>query len=220
MCKIHRVATVLGCALAMSACFEEPSNSLSFGDGPTPPPTTQNAAPTITGSPTLTIVEGEAYEFVPSASDVDGDSLTFSIVRKPSWANFDRATGRLSGVPDSGDVGNFTNIEISVSDGQANASLPAFAITVDQIAFGSATLSWMPPTENEDGSSLTDLAGYRIYYGRDRNNLTRSVELDNPGLTNYMIENLAPSIWHFAMTSVNSDGRESARSSTVSKTIT
>jgi hypothetical protein len=203
----------------MAACLEEADRS-SFGDGSLPPPASQNTPPTITGLPPSTIIEGEDYQFVPSAADADGDALSFSIRRKPAWADFDPATGRLSGTPNGGDVGNFTNIEISVSDGQASSVLPAFAITVDAIALGSATLSWLPPTENEDGSTLTDLAGYRIYYGRDRNNLTRSIVLNNPGLTNYVIENLAPSIWHFAMTSVNSDGDESTRSTTVSKTIT
>ncbi len=51
-----------------------------------------------------------------------------------------------------------------------------FDITVNQIALGSATLSWKPPTENADGSALTNLAGYRIYYGRNRDNLTESVD--------------------------------------------
>jgi hypothetical protein len=32
------------------------------------------------------------------------------------------------------------------------------------LAAGSATVSWTPPTENEGGGTLTDLAGYRVYY--------------------------------------------------------
>ena len=90
---------------------------------------------------------------------------------------------------------------------------------MNQIALGNATLSWMPPTENADGSVLTDLAGYRIYYGRNPNNLTQVVVLDNPGLTRYVIENLTPARWHFAMTSVNAEGTESRRSATATKTI-
>jgi len=30
---------------------------------------------------------------------------------------------------------------------------------------GSALLSWNAPSTNEDGTPLTDLAGYKIYYG-------------------------------------------------------
>ncbi len=77
----------------------------------------------------------------------------------------------------------------------------------------------MPPTENADGSSLTNLAGYRIYYGTNPNNLNNTIVLNNPGLTRYVVENLTPAIWHFVMTSVNAEGVESARSGSASKTI-
>lgn len=229
----YSLALILVATLSLSACFEEPGDNRLTGGGPgagpgpgpgpgpgnPEPPAEGNRAPTIAGSPTPTVIEGELYEFVPSAADADGDTLEFSIARKPSWATFDRATGRLSGTPDSDDVGNFTNIAITVSDGQAAASLSDFDITVDAIAFGTATLSWNPPTENVDGSALTDLSGYRIYYGRSASQLNRTVVIDNPGLTRYVVENLAQANWHFAMTSVNSEGVESRRSPTIRKTI-
>src|SRR5262245_9940249 len=183
------------------------------------PPAEINHAPIISGSPAPTIVAGEFYEFMPEAADADGDTLEFSIARKPGWANFNRSTGRLSGTPQDGDVGNFTNIEISVSDGKKSNSLSAFNITVDAIALGTATLSWNPPSENADGSSLTDLAGYRIYYGRDPTVLGRAVSVTNPGLTRYVVENLQPGRWHFVMTSINAQGVESRRTEPVSISI-
>jgi hypothetical protein len=213
----NSLALVAISALAVSGCIEEPTDN-RVAQNPVPPPA-MNQAPTISGTPTRTVIEGEFYEFMPSASDVDGDTLEFAISRKPSWATFDRGTGRLFGTPGADEVGSFTNVAITVSDGQATAALAAFDITVDAIAMGSATLSWNPPTQNEDGTALTDLAGYRIYYGRDANQLGRMIAVDNPGLTRYVVENLAPARWHFTMTSVNSDGTESSRSPTVSKTI-
>jgi hypothetical protein len=39
-----------------------------------------------------------------------------------------------------------------------------FIPTHDAIS-GQATLSWDPPTTNVDGTPLTDLAGYKVYYG-------------------------------------------------------
>jgi hypothetical protein len=84
---------------------------------------------------------------------------------------------------------------------------------------GSATLTWLPPTENADGSVLTDLAGYRIYYGRGTDALDQVVTVDNPGLTSYVIDNLSPATWYFSMTSVNSSGVESQRSEAASKTV-
>jgi hypothetical protein len=210
-----RLVGVLGVALLLSACFDLDSSGHKNGDGNT----TLNQAPMITGAPSASILEGKLYVFKPDASDPDGDELEFSISRKPEWADFNPATGRLSGTPGAGDVGNFTNIVISVTDGKDTSNLAAFDISVNQIAVGQATLSWMPPTENADGSTLTDLAGYRIYYGTNPNNLNNVAVLNNPGLSRYVVENLTPARWHFTMTSVNSEGVESARSAATSKTI-
>jgi hypothetical protein len=200
-------------ALMLSGCFSDDSNLRFAGD------TTANRKPALSGDPLTSIRAGEAYEFTPQASDPDGDALRFRVANKPAWADFDVATGRLWGTPDDADVGVNVDIEISVTDGKQSAVLPRFAVTVDQIAGGSVTLSWYPPTQNADGSALTDLAGYRIYYGYDVDALDRVITLQNPGLTRLVVEDLATATWHFSMTSVNSSGSESARSPMVSKTI-
>jgi hypothetical protein len=178
-----------------------------------------NRAPVISGTPSTSVMQGTAYSFQPTASDADGDSLTFSIVNAPSWATFSTTTGRLSGTPSASHVGNYNNIVIRVSDGAATASLPSFNIAVLAVAGGSATLSWTPPTQNTDGSPLTNLAGYRVYWGTSATSLTSSVTLNNAGLTAYVAESLAPGTYYFAVTAVNSLGVESARSNTGTKTI-
>ena len=89
-----------------------------------------NRAPTITGSPSSSATVGQVYAFRPSAADADGDPLTFSIQGRPAWATFSSADGSLSGTPTS--AGTTSNIVISVSDGTATTSLPAFSITVAQ----------------------------------------------------------------------------------------
>ncbi|WP_462158959.1 Ig-like domain-containing protein [Pseudoalteromonas sp. GB56] len=90
-----------------------------------------NQAPVISGTPASDVVAGQAYSFVPTASDPEDDTLTFSIVNMPSWANFNTSTGALTGTPADADVGSFANIQISVSDGDLSAQLPAFSITVN-----------------------------------------------------------------------------------------
>lgn len=90
-----------------------------------------NRAPFISGTPATSAKEGSLYAFMPTAEDQDvEDRLTFSIANKPAWAAFDSATGTLQGTPGSQDVQTFAAIVISVSDGQASASLPAFSISV------------------------------------------------------------------------------------------
>jgi len=212
-----RAAVLLSATLLLSACFDDENKRVADGGGDPP---ALNNRPTISGSPSANVLEGEPYEFIPTASDADGDTLVFTIARKPAWAIFDSSTGRLSGTPATEDVGNFTNVGISVSDGRDSAALVNFDITVNGIALGSATLSWNPPTENSDGSALSDLSGYRIYYGKNAASPGQSVVVNNPGLTRYVIENLSPAKWYFTMTSVNSSGVESVRAPTVSKTIT
>lgn len=178
-----------------------------------------NRAPSIGGTPVLSIVESQAYSFTPTASDPDGDALSFRVSNKPSWANFNASTGQLSGTPGAGTVGSYPNIVITVSDGQAATSLPAFTITVQQAATGSATLSWAPPTTRTDGTPLTDLAGYKIHYGTSQGSYPNKITIDNPGITTYVIEDLAPATYYFVTTAFDATGGESDYSNVASKTI-
>ena len=89
-----------------------------------------NDAPTISGTANTTISEDSLYQFIPSVNDIDGDSLSFSIINKPSWANFNTSTGELSGTPDNSHVGSYAAITISVNDGTVSASLAPFTLTV------------------------------------------------------------------------------------------
>jgi hypothetical protein len=178
-----------------------------------------NVPPTISGQPATSINVATPYSFTPTASDTDGDPLTFSIQNEPSWAGFSTATGQLSGTPAAGDVGTYSNIIISVSDGVSSVSLAPFTVTVNQISTGSATVTWIPPTQNTDGTTLTNLAGYKIYYGTAPGSLTQSIQLSNVGLTSYMISNLSTATWYFGMTAYTSSGAESTISNIASKTV-
>lgn len=86
-------------------------------------------------------------------------------------------------------------------------------------AAGSASLAWMPPTEKEDGTALSELTGYRVYAGRAQDALELVASLDNPGLTRYVVENLSSGTWFFAITAVARDGIESAHSNLAQKTV-
>ncbi|MBA6326354.1 hypothetical protein H4J46_00005, partial [Colwellia sp. MB02u-6] len=91
-----------------------------------------NDAPIISGTPATTVAEDAAYSFIPTVSDVDaGDTQSFSITNKPSWAIFSTLTGGLTGTPTNTDVGITAGIVISVKDAaNATVSLAAFTITV------------------------------------------------------------------------------------------
>jgi len=184
-----------------------------------------SAPPTITGTPPTSVVAGKTYAFLPSASDPNGDAISFSIANKPSWATFSIATGRLSGTTDTADIGAYPDIVISVSDGNASAALPSFTIDVQPTATpppatsGTATLTWTPPTTNTDGSPLTDLAGYVVYYGTSATDLQASAQVTDPTATSYSFANLAEGTWYFAVAAYASDGTQSAQTSVMSVTV-
>jgi hypothetical protein len=177
-----------------------------------------NAAPTVGGTPSSAVV-GQAYSFQPSAADANGDRLTFSVANLPSWATFNAENGRITGTPTAAQVGSYANISVTVSDGSASATLGPFNISVNDVGTGSATLSWTPPTTNSDGSNLGNLSGYRVMYGRTSENLDQTVNLDNPSINRYVLENLSSGTWFFAVVSVTTSGLTSQLSNTASKTV-
>ncbi len=110
-----------------------------------------NDAPSISGSPNTQVNEDSAYSFTPTVTDVDvGDSHTFSIINKPSWASFNTATGELSGTPFNAHVTVYNSIQITATDsGNASDSL-SFSITVNNTN-DAPVISGTPATNvNED----------------------------------------------------------------------
>lgn len=178
-----------------------------------------NTAPVISGSPVVSVKAGSAYSFRPTASDANGDTLTFAVANLPSWASFSASTGQISGTPTAANVGSYSNIVITVSDGRASATLPGFAITVTDVSIGNATLSWTPPTANTDGSTLTTLAGYRIHYGVSAGQLTQTIQVANAGVSTYVVPNLSPGTYYFAVRAYTTDGTESDNSNVSTKIV-
>ena len=110
---------------------------------------TTNTAPVISGTPANIVDVDSTYSFTPVSSDFDGDNLTYTVKNSPSWANFNNATGTLSGTPLTGEEGTYSSIIISVTDGTDTTSLASFSITVNAVAQPKASGS------SSDGGSLT-----------------------------------------------------------------
>jgi hypothetical protein len=175
-------------------------------------------APMIAGSPSPTVLSGARYNFQPMVMDGSAD-VGFSIKNKPAWATFNTSTGMLSGVPTASDIGTYGQIVITVSNGRESATLPPFSITVQPNGIGSVTVSWIPPTTNSNGYPITNLAGYEISYGTKPSALTQTLDVRGAGLTEYVINNLTPGTWYFAIQSYNASGVASALSPVVEVTV-
>jgi hypothetical protein len=178
-------------------------------------------APTISGNAPKAVNVGSAFSFTPTTVEPNGWSTYFYVQNLPRWAKFNPANGSMSGTPAAADVGNYANIQISVTDnnGKLRVGLPAFTVAVNQMSPGNASLDWMPPTSNTDGSVLTNLGGYKVHYGTTTGQLTQTILVSNAGLSALVVENLSPGTWYFAVTSYATDGTESDSSAEVSSKI-
>jgi hypothetical protein len=227
--KLSITSLIVIFATALGACSgggsEDATNQVvgvAPATSPPPPPPATNNPPTISGTPGTSVLIGDTYTFTPAASDPDNDPLTFSVQGQPKWAAFSDTTGVLSGAPSVADVGSYAGIVISVSDGDMSANLPQFSLAVVQNADGSITVSWTPPTLNEDGSALalTELAEYKLYYGTSSGNHDNDKWVSvGTGLTTYVIENLTPATYFIVATAINSDGVESGFSNEATKQV-
>lgn len=70
------------------------------------------------------------YAFTPTVVQDGERKLHFSIRNKPSWARFGLKRGTLYGTPAAMNAGTYSNIVITVSDGEKTVDLPPFSITV------------------------------------------------------------------------------------------
>jgi hypothetical protein len=116
------------------------------------------------------------------------------------------AGGLLSGCQDNSTAGSSSSTP-SANNAAASNNL------------GVATLSWLAPTTDTNGAPLSDLAGYRIYYGLSKSQLTQTVHVSTVGIQTYVLDGLTSGTWYFAVKAVTIDGAESALSDIVSKKI-
>lgn len=221
-------------AMAMLSCtLPDTADAARRRWTPTTTATTTTTPLSISGTPATSVLAGSTYSFLPTTSG-GGSTKTYSVANKPAWASFSVSTGKLSGAPGSASVGTYANVTISVSDGTSKSSLAPFGINVNAPAStttttttttpvpattGSATLAWTAPSQNTDGSTLSDLAGYYVYYGSSASSLINRIAVPDPGSSSYTVASLASGTYYFGLAAYNTAGVESALSNIGSKTI-
>ncbi len=79
------------------------------------------------------------------------------------------------------------------------------------------SLAWDAPTTNADGTPLTDLAGFKIYYGTTPGVYGTPKDVPGATVTTYDLTGLTPgTTYYIAATAYDTSGIESVRSSEVS----
>jgi Fibronectin type III domain len=154
---------------------------------------------------------GSVGRSVAGASAAAGTQPADSAVSSQGAATAQGSAGQDSGQDTTPAQG--TSSVATTGSGLTGGSPPAAAA-------GTVTIDWQPPTENVDGSALTNLAGYHIHYGVSSGNYTQTISVSNPGIATYVVSNLTPGTYYFAVAAVNYAGTESPLSSEVSATVT
>ena len=177
---------------------------------------------TLQGAPLPSATVGAHYSFQPTVLPSSA-GVKFSISGQPAWITFDMSTGALGGTPIAADEGTTGHIVVTASIGSSSTSLTPFTIQVHPAVTVtptvSAELSWTAPTENADGSPVTDLAGYRIYYGTNAADLTSKVDVSGALSTTYVLKGLNNGRYYFAVVAFNSLGLDSGYSSLVNAAL-
>ena len=118
-----------------------------------------NQPPQITATGVNFARSGKTYTYAPVSTDPNNDELTFTIQNKPAWANFDEQTGVLSGQPDDGDIQQYNNIIITVSDGEFETELPPFTLSVMYAEVGRNNVQTAQTAVVTDTASGYDVVG-------------------------------------------------------------
>ena len=114
-------------------------------------------------------------------------------------------------------------VTYAMTGGTGTINLQAAALSqatvTTQTTTGSTTLSWQPPALNADGSTLTDLSAFKVYWGTTPGSYSKSTQISNAAARSYTVAGLTKGTWYFVVTALNAQGIESPYSNVWSKTV-
>ncbi len=82
-------------------------------------------------------------------------------------------------------------------------------------------LTWVAPSEREDGSglSLSDIDGFRVYYGTKSGEYSNTIDINNRTVTQMALDSIPSGTYYVVVTTLDTDGRESIFSAEVLVTL-
>ncbi len=89
----------------------------------------ENHAPLISSTATLAATLGTEYRYSVQATDVDGDTLAFSLDSKPNGMSIDALSGAIRWIPTADQLGT-QSIIVRVTDPQGSSATQSFTVTV------------------------------------------------------------------------------------------
>ncbi len=89
---------------------------------------------------------------------------------------------------------------------------------LQNVQAATATLSWTPPTQNIDGSPLTDLDHYVLKFGNSKTTMDNPVKIGK-AIKKHIFTNLKNKTYYFVIFAINAKGISSGPSNIVSKSF-
>ena len=211
--------------------------SIIGADETTPPPVTNDPA-VITGVDTGSVTEDvdpdgdNLLEISGKLNITDTDAGEAAFIARTVRGNYGNLTidtaGNWSYAADNSqaviqNLVSGTTLTDSLTVSSIDDTTHAVAITIigaDEI-LASVSLSWVAPAAREDTTalSLSDIAGYKIYYGTTQGQYSSSVTISDSTAVGHTFTNFSSGTYYFVMTTIDTDGRESTYSAEVVKVI-
>jgi hypothetical protein len=172
------------------------NRSVTVNAQPAPQPTvTLSAADTV-------VANGGSTRLTWSSSNATSCSAS------GGWSGSRAVSGSLN----VGPLTRQTTFSLSCT-GSGGSAMQMISVSIN----GAVSLGWQPPTQNTDGSPLTDLSGYRIYFGQVSGNYTDQTAVSAPA-SSYSVT-LPSGNYYFVMTALDHEGNESTFSNEVQRTV-
>ncbi len=213
--SVAQQVLTLTLALSVSACLMDSAVDNSATGG------SKNAVVSLTiTNPSSASVMDTSDPAVSLAGTASSDMGVFKV----SWAN-DRGGEGVANGTDSWQTASIAlelgenRITVTAEDTAGATTSRSIVVNRESGQTGSAALSWVAPTARTDGSPLTNLAGYTVFYGRMSGIYDYQIDISNPGILTYVVENLVSGDWYFALAAYDSQGLESDRSNEVLREV-
>ncbi|MFT6925945.1 MAG: hypothetical protein ACJAZP_001539 [Psychromonas sp.] len=214
--SFHLLLSCLFCLSFLTSC-NSGSSSDTLTLAPNSAESAESAEFTINLPAGITVKAGDIVELTP---EINGESTTIVTYqwKQTSGSAVTLTTNDRLYLEFTAPVNDNLTFEVVATDSDGIQYTDTINITVlpaDEI-LNSILISWNAPILNTDGSELSNLVGYKIYYGQDQAQLDKTILVSDVGLTSYTIDDLPSGInYFFCVTAINSAGYESQKSEMV-----
>ena len=117
-----------------------------------------NDPPVITSTPVTSATQGQLYEYQVTATDPDGDVLTYSLTQAPAFLSINSSTGLINGTPGNDDVGSHT-VTVQVTDGVSRATdTQTYTLTVENVNDAPVAVDDSLTTDEDNPATVNVLA--------------------------------------------------------------